>query len=176
VPGTRVRRARAWAGVDPAHPGLLAPGTVTVVVVPAFPPDRPQPSDELLAELDRYLRRRKTVGTRLLVAGPDYVDVTVRVRVRAAPAVEPTSLGASVRAALERFLHPLYGGPEGRGWPFGRDVYRNELLALVDGVGGVDYVLDLVLTAGDQELRCDNACLGPTQLVASGDHVVEVQT
>ena len=111
--------------------------------MPAFPPDRPRPTDELLSEVDRYLRRRKTVGTRLLVVGPEYVVVSVRVRVRAATAAAAATVETSVRAALERFLHPLTGGPDERGWPFGRHVFRNELLALVDGVGDVDYVLEL---------------------------------
>jgi hypothetical protein len=48
-------------------------------------------------------------------------------------------------AALERFFDPLRGGPDGRGWPFGRSIYVSEIYALLDGLPGVDYVSRLML-------------------------------
>ena len=60
------------------------------------------------------------------------------------------------------------------GWPFGRDVYRSEVLALLDGVGGVDAVTSLELAAAGAELSCGNVCVGATELVVSGTHAVEV--
>ena len=49
-------------------------------------------------------------------------------------------VGARVERALESFLHPLSGGPGGRGWEFGRKPHRSDLFALVMGVEGVDSV------------------------------------
>jgi hypothetical protein len=56
-------------------------------------------------------------------------------------------VGSAVRDALEAFFHPITGGPEGAGWPFGRDVYLSDAAAAVMRVPGVDYVsnLDLLL-------------------------------
>ena len=174
VPGTRIRRARAWPDLDAGAPGLRAPGTVTVVLVNAFPPARPQPSRALLDRVERYLRRRKTIGTRLVVAPPDYVEVTVSATLRAVSGADAAAVNARAVAALDGFLDPLHGGPSGLGWPFGRDVYRAEVLALLDGIDGVDAVTSLELEADGGEPDCGNVCVGPTQLVVSGTHAVEV--
>jgi hypothetical protein len=48
--------------------------------------------------------------------------------------------------ALKEFFDPLTGGPERRGWPFGRSIYVSELYALLDGLPGVDYVARLAPT------------------------------
>jgi hypothetical protein len=80
-----------------------------------------------------------------------------------------------VSAALAAYLDPLSGGPAGRGWPFGRDVYRAEILQVIDGVAGVDHVLSLELFADDDEGQCGNLCVGPATLVASGAHAIVVQ-
>ena len=51
--------------------------------------------------------------------------------------------------ALQAFLHPLTGGPGRDGWPFGRDVYRSDVAAVLAAVAGVDYVASLKLSTGD---------------------------
>lgn len=180
VPGTRVARARAFAGADPRLPGVAAPGTVTVVVVPHLPADRPTPSGGLLAAVRRHLERRRIVTTRLLVMGPTYVDVGVVATVRAVDAADHARVRRDIVRALDDFLHPLRGGPSGLGWPFGRDVYRSEILATIDRVAGVDHVLALSLTvrrdgAADAS-RCGNVCVPPTCLIAPLPHEIEVVT
>jgi len=176
VPGTRVRRARAWAELDPAYPGLEASGTVTVVVVPELPLGKPQPSRGLLGALRRWLNRRRVLCTRLVVVGPEYITVTVNARVRTVGGADASRVHADVVKALDSFLDPLVGGPSGRGWPFGRDVYRSEILQVVDQVRGVDHVLELTISADDRAVACGNLCVPPTWLVTSGAHVIEVAT
>jgi hypothetical protein len=174
VPGTTIARARAWSELDPAYACLRAPGTVSVVIVPRYPRARPAPSEGLLRHVRRYLERRRTIGTRLVVTGPQYVEVRVRVVLRAGRRADPERVRADVEAAIKAFLDPLIGGPLARGWPFGRDVFRTEVLQVVDGVRNVDHVLELELFARDEEGACGNVCIGPTELVASGRHEVSV--
>lgn len=174
VPGTVVARARAWAGLDPAYPGIKAVGTVTVIVVPYLPLDRPTPTRGLLDVVRRYLKRHKIVGTRLVVTGPEYVEVRVQATVRTRGQVITAQVAANIRAALNAFLDPLTGGPNGRGWPFGRDVYRAEILQVIDNVPGVDHVLALELIAGDDDAQCGNLCVGPIALTTPGTHQIEV--
>jgi hypothetical protein len=174
VPGTRVRRARAWANLDPDVSCLDAPGTVTVVIVPALPRERPQPGAGLLRAVRRFLDRRRVLGTRLIVTGPRYLTVEVRARVRAHRTADPLQVRSRVDAALRDFLDPLRGGPARLGWPFGRDVFRSEVMAVIDRVAGVDHVIECNLTGDGTVAVCDNLCVPPTWLVTSGSHGIDV--
>jgi hypothetical protein len=175
VPGTKVVRARAWANLHPAYPCLQAPGVVTVVIIPDLPVNKPEPSRGLLEAVKRYLDRRRLVTTRLEVVGPDYLEVRINASVRAQPHSDLNRVKAGILQALDAFLDPLHGGPEpeGQGWPFGRDVYRSEVLQVIDNVPGVDHVLKLSLSAGAGEPRCGNIPLCPTWLVTPGGHQIE---
>lgn len=48
--------------------------------------------------------------------------------------------GDRARAALQGYLHPLTGGPDGQGWAFGRRPRGSDLSALLEAVDGVDHV------------------------------------
>ena len=167
-------RARAWANLDPDFACFEAEGTVTLVIVPALPKGRPVPSRGLIRRVRRFLERRRVIGTRLVVVGPDYLTVEVRARVRGHRNADPDQVASRIRAALHDFFDPIRGGPAGLGWPFGRDVFRSEVMAVIDGVAGVDHVIECSLIGGGRTALCDNLCVPPTWLVASGEHAIEV--
>jgi phage-related baseplate assembly protein len=146
---------------------------VTVVIVPELPLGRPSPSAGLRGAVHRWLDRRRVLCTRLVVVGPEYLTISVSARVRTESGADAERVRADVDAALAAFLDPLHGGPAGRGWPFGRDVYRSEILSVVDRVRGVDHVLALSISADGREVACGNVCVPPTWLVAAGTHVIE---
>jgi hypothetical protein len=75
---------------------------------------------------------------------------------------------------LDTFLDPLQGGSDGAGWSLGRNVYRSEVMALLDAIDGVDHVLSLALVADGGEPACGDLCLGPLTLAAPGPHDIEV--
>lgn len=175
VPGARVARCRAWAGLDVRFPCLRAPGTVSLVVIPELPRGRPVPSQDLLAAVRRHVDEARVIGTRLVVMGPTFVEVSVVARLVCRKGSDAARVQADVIAALNAFLDPLTGGGRGLGWPFGRDVYRSEVLEVVDGVAGVDHVAGLELRAGEGEAQCGNLCLGPGDLAMAGPHVVVVE-
>jgi hypothetical protein len=174
VPGTCVRRARAWASLDPSAPGILAAGTVTVVIMPELPPRRPTASARLLRRVRQYLARRCILGSRLIVTGPSYVEISVTAAVAAMGGADATRVSADVARALDEFLDPLEGGPARRGWPFGRDVFRSELLATIDRVRGVDHVLSLSITADGRVVECGNACISAAAVACGGIHSITV--
>ncbi|WP_437937087.1 putative baseplate assembly protein [Sorangium sp. So ce341] len=174
TPGVRIERAHAIANHHPAFDCIKAPGLITVIVVPGLPRRRPQPSAGLRAAVRAWLAPRRVLGTRVEVVGPTYLEVEVHARVRLLEKQRPERVQRAIVSALDRFLDPLRGGPDGGGWPFGRDVYRAEILQTIDDVPGVDHVLELSLVPAGCAPICGNLCLKPTWLTTPGAHHVEV--
>ena len=174
TPGVRSARVAARANLHPGFPCYTAPGVITVIVLPTLPAGRPAPSSGLRQAVAAYLNRRRVLGTRVEVVGPIYREVGVRATVRARAGVNLADLQQRIVTNLNLFFDPLTGGPEGDGWPFGRDVYRSEVLQVVDETPGVDHVLSLDLLAEGCDPQCGNVCLGPLGLVAAGKHEIEV--
>ena len=173
VPGTQIARARAWAALHPAYPCLESAGVVTLVVMPDSPGPKPEPSAGLLQTVKRYLDRRRLVCTRIEVVGPQYLEVRVISRVRVRPLTDPARVRMAIVKALDAFLDPRRGGPNGLGWPFGRAVYRGEILQVIDGVPGVDYVMELTLSTDAGSPQCGNLSVCATWLVTPGVHQIE---
>jgi hypothetical protein len=174
TPGTRIARVTARANLHPDFPCFQAPGMITVIVLPYLPVGNPTPGPMLKQAVAKHLRRRRVIGTRVEVAGPTYVEVAVKATVQAGAKGNKSAVEKNIVDALNRFLDPLIGGPDGTGWPFGRDVYRAEIMQVIDRVAGVDHIVSLELIAERCEAQCGNVCLGPTWLVRAGAHQIEV--
>src|SRR5262249_248741 len=126
--------ARAYcADVDDAGPG----GGVRLLVVPHLPPDVEAPLErqhldppiETLARIASCLDERRLIGTRLVVEPPTYRWLTVVVSAHARPGFRSDDVRDEVLAAMYRLFHPLIGGPDEQGWPFGRSVQAHEVAA-----------------------------------------------
>jgi hypothetical protein len=174
TPGTAIARAVARPNLYPGLDCVSAPGVVTVVVVPWLPAGRPTPSAGLIERVAVHLESRRTIGTRVIVTWARYKGVSVRARVRSFDGADKERLAKDIGAALDAFFRPLTGGPDGTGWPLGRDVFRSEVLQVIDETAGVDHVLSLELAAEGCAPTCGNVCLRPTWLVAAGEHQMEV--
>jgi predicted phage baseplate assembly protein len=174
TPGTQIARVSARANSHSSFPCLNAQGIISVVALPYLPPDRPFPSAGLLAAVHDYLFPRRVIGTRVEVVGPVYKEVIVQAQVKALPHASRLEVGQRIIASLNHFFHPLQGGPDGSGWPFGRDVFRSEVLQVIDETPGVDHVNSLALASGCGEPQCGNLCLADNELVAAGAHQIEV--
>lgn len=163
---------------------------VRLVVLPSLPgePAEPvpfvalQPRPELLSRVAAYLDERRVLGTRLVVEPPAYRWIRTVVKVRPRPLADPDRVTRDALAALYHHLHPVHGGPDGSGWPFGRDVQSGELLATVQRVPGVEVVEEVKLYLVDPvshrpvegaRLKVE---LEPSMLPFSIEHVVGVAT
>lgn len=171
--GVRLARVAARANLDPSFPCIRATGVITVIILPYLPSDRPMPSLGLQRLVAAYLNRRRIVGTRVVVAAPVYVEVSIRAKVQSYPGKNIAQVQQQIIQSLDRFFHPLLGGADGKGWVFGRDVYRSEVLQVIDETPGSDRVLSLELLA-DGKPQCGNICLGSLGLVAAGHHEITV--
>jgi hypothetical protein len=88
---------------------------------------------------------------------------------------------AAARAteALYRFYHPITGGPDGDGWPFGRPVTVWETYSVLQRITGIDRVDDVRLFAvnpvlGDDREQVQQLDIRPDGLVFSYQHQVQV--
>jgi predicted phage baseplate assembly protein len=182
TPGVPVARARAIADYHPALPCFPAAGNVTIVVVPACPDLQPEPSEDFLGAIHRYLDRRRTLATELHVIGPCYLPVRVSACLHASAqsSLSTASLVSQAEGALDAFFHPLTGGPDGAGWPVGRDIYQSEILALLSAIPGVDYVDELGFLTGPAPNEqaggtlCSNVTVCPDCLVQPGPHQIRI--
>jgi hypothetical protein len=180
TPGVPVARARAIPDYHPALPCFPAPGSVTVVVVPACPDLQPNPGPDFLAAVHRYLDRRRTLAAELHVIGPCYLPLRVSARLHTSQPVSPPALRSQAEQVLDAFFHPLTGGPDSLGWPVGRDVYQSEILALLNAIPGVDYVDELGFLTGPEQAQgaggslCSNVTVCPDCLVLPGQHQIQV--
>jgi predicted phage baseplate assembly protein len=173
TPGTRLARVAVLPDTHPGLPCVMAVGVMTVVLLPYLPAGRPAPSCGLRQAVAAYLDPLRMLGTRVEVTGPTYTEVSVRAQVLAARPTNQADLASRLRAALDGFFDPLAGGPDGTGWPLGRDVYRLEVMQVLGEVPGVEHVSELELMTAD-DAQCGNVCIGQIGLVAAGTHQIEV--
>lgn len=143
-----VARAHCVAGRDLAATtadGQDAGGAVSVIVIPQGDAPAPQPGLALLASVKQYLDARRAPGGRLTVVGPRYARVQVQAAVVAEAGESPHAVAAACEQAVARFLHPLTGGADGRGWALNQRPHRSDLHALLAALDGVALVRGLRL-------------------------------
>jgi hypothetical protein len=121
---------------------IVAHGAVAVVVVPdQRDVAEPLPTKSFLRAVCTYLDRFRLVTTELNVVPPQYCRlVGFQIAVMALPGYTRTQLQDAIEARLRTYLHPLTGGDDGKGSPFGGQLHIADLMALILRVEGVDRV------------------------------------
>lgn len=145
----RVRCAPAGEGTDA--------GAVRVLVVPSAVEDEPGrlrfeqlvPADETLQRIAGYLDERRVIGARLVVEPPVYQGITVVARLRSRRRTSPERLQNAARTALYTYFHPITGGPDGTGWPFGRPIHVGEVYSVLQRLPGTEFVEEVRLFPAD---------------------------
>jgi hypothetical protein len=170
-----------WEGAPPAD----SSADVSVVVMGHA---AGVPSPWLLEQVRRALEPKRLLTVRVHVSGPRFVGVDVHLALTAQNRAQAEVVRERASRALRSFFDPLRGGQDGRGWPFGRDMYVSEVYQLVARVEGVDQVLprvnradgrlmpELHVGAADQKRLLRNRLneieavdLGPGELIQAGD-------
>jgi hypothetical protein len=130
------------------HPetGTLAPGVVTVLVVPRDRrrPEGPVPDQFFLRAVCEFLEPRRVLTSEVHVRGPEYVGVSISIGITVVPGREIATVREAVKAAVRQLLSPIFGGLEAKGWPLEKAVDDREVLvsaARVEGVAKVNQVL-----------------------------------
>jgi predicted phage baseplate assembly protein len=135
----------------------------------------------ILAPIAHHLDGRRLVGSRVLVQPADYEGLTVVVEASARPLYDPAEVRVEVLQALYRLYHPLLGGPDGSGWPFGRSVQSHEVHAALARIAGVDMAREVKVLlypanayTGNRRPATERVDLARTALVFSYEHQVRI--
>jgi predicted phage baseplate assembly protein len=181
--GVAVARAHCLPATDARSSGAVVPGTVTMVVVPrtrpgTVPAVSPMPDAELLvAVADGLARRTGVLGASVVAVAPSYRDLAVTALLVGSPTADLAMLESMARDALDNWLSPLTGGPEGSGWPFGGTVRWDATVRLLLGqIPDLRAVSRLSFRLGNRRLPvCSNVTLAPDELVWPGGHVLDTR-
>lgn len=131
----------------------VSSGKVDVIILPDLDDPKPFPPGSLVNKVENYLYERCLASLvdidspRVRVKGPDYLEISVEADIIPQNIRQAGKVEDKVTANLENFFHPLKGGPEGKGWTFGRDVHFSEVMEVIQNTQGVDFVKNLRLKA-----------------------------
>jgi hypothetical protein len=162
IPGRNL--AAEWDGF--VEPDASADVSVVVLAEPE------SAGPELLRKVRHVLDKARLLCTSVHVLAPRYVTVGVSTRLAIRRNCPAESVHKNALGALVRFFDALAGGPDGGGWPFGRDIYVSELYQLLAQLDGVEEVREIVVTPAEparvlrnrlQEVEAID--LGPGELV-----------
>jgi predicted phage baseplate assembly protein len=170
-----VRRAKALPLYDPRFPGTPVPGVVSVIVVPDSKTPNPMPSDGTLRTVCAYLDARRLLTTELYVLRPSYQLIEIKGQVVAADSADLAEVSQAIDAALVRYFHPLNGGENGSGWPFGGTIYYSRVYQQVFAVDGVASISTLTIVLdGIEQPPCTDVPIVANGLLYSTSHSVDV--
>ncbi|WP_424094773.1 baseplate J/gp47 family protein [Moorena producens] len=144
-------------------------GQVELIILPDSSARQPTPSLGLLDLVEEYILARCAPTLDLRVTGPYWVEVTVTAEVVPLSLDLAEAVVMEVNDALNHFLHPLTGGVEGQGWPFGRQPHKSDLYRLIESVPGVNYVKSLSIDLAEIPEEQSNRFL-----IYSGEHQISL--
>ena len=163
--------------------GMHMPGTITIVIVPGSMDAKPVPTPELRHIVERYVSERCSNLAKLNVIQPSYVVVRISAilvthKIDAIPVIEQKA-----KSQITDFLHPLYGGLEGKGWNFGAVPCISDIFPLFEKIENVDYVSELTIQLYDEDnlklteikRTSDNFKLPADTLLYSGEHDISAK-
>lgn len=122
------------------------PGHVSVIIIPRRNANSVYCSDgfptiKLLQEVKDHLDKRRLITTRVHVVGPEYKNVIMKIWIVLKENTVEEDVEENAKMRIYNYFDPITGGPENKGWPLGRNLYRSEIYHLVEGIEGVDHVV-----------------------------------
>jgi len=145
TPRAGIARAHAVVGLHPNYLTIPTPGATSLFVIPDLPASLRsilgekngedftalQPDHASMQAVSTWLSTKRLLTQEIFVCRPQYEEVDLFVTVQGTPFDKELTDG-EIRRALQLYLHPLTGGPEERGWPFGGAIRPSELMRHLD--------------------------------------------
>ena len=171
-----IKRAKALPLYHPDFPGVKVPGVVTVIVVPDAEGPSPTPSEGMLRTVCAYLDQRRLLTTELYVIRPSYQRVEIRAEVIVNDNADLAEVKKGVEQRLKDYFHPLKGGEDGHGWPFGGTIYFSRVNQRIFTVVGVESIRQMVIVLDGEEVpECTDVTINNAALLYSTDPQIQVR-
>lgn len=150
-------------------------GDISVIIVPGTEATQPIPSLELIDRVTVYLAARALPTTNLSIVGPLYIPISITLELVPLSLELAGMVEKTIQDTLTQFLHPLYGGPDGQGWEFGRRPHKSDIYALIEAIPGVDHIRYLKIDPEDPPRPPIQSILNTERfLVYSGTHTISL--
>jgi uncharacterized phage protein gp47/JayE len=144
------------------------------VVVPESAAPNPTPGEGTRRTVCAYLNARRLLTTELYVIAPTYQLVSVTGSVTALDSADVGEVQDGIEAALLAYFHPLTGGEDGQGWPFGGTIYYSRVYQRIFTATGVQSIESLTITLdGEDSVECANVPIKEGALLYSTVHNVQ---
>jgi hypothetical protein len=158
--------------------GKFERGQVTIVIVPQSSESKPTPSSELRRRVKTFLLEKSSNIITLNVMKPSYfkVEISAVLKTRDIDVIPVVERDAKTK--ITEFLHPLTGGPEGKGWNFGSVPCVSDIYSILADIKNIDYVTNVAIKLKadkDSKVVQIDETTGATQLpefalIYSGEH------
>jgi hypothetical protein len=101
--------------------------------------------------------------------------VSIHAELIAQNSADLAEVTTAVGATLLNYLHPLHGGDDGQGWPFGGPIYFSRVYQQILEVPGVDRIERVLITVDNQTYpECQDVPIKAGALVYSLENEVLV--
>jgi predicted phage baseplate assembly protein len=177
--GADVGRAHAVSALHPEFEGAPIPGVVSLFLISSAKRDaKPIPDPDTLTNVARFLGTEVApAGIQVVAAVPRFHTVSVRASLVPKAYANAGTVVSDTLRAIDRYLDPLSGGEDGRGWPFGGELrYQSVVRRLLTEVSDLAAVGSLSLTVDGLNLGlCSDFATRPHALLWPGVHELTVE-
>jgi predicted phage baseplate assembly protein len=170
-----VAKAKCYPNLDLAQDpagGAEMGGVVSLIVVPHSLERNPSPDLNVLHQVAKFMNACRAADTELIVLAPEYVGVIVEAVVVAARDESGAAAVAQCKQEISRYLHPLIGGDNGRGWEFGRLPHESDIYARLEAIRELEYVRSLNLRLVEER---KGLLQSEKFLICAGDHKIQLK-
>lgn len=182
TPGLRVAKAKALPLYSPGienYPRNTSPACVSVVVLPYSEESKPTPGAAFLKMVYSHLDKFRLITTKLYVLPPEFADINVTVKAKLKPgfSTEKDTVSEKVLQTLTRFLNPINGGDDNKGWEFGKTVFRWKIYRLIQDITEINYIEELYINTNGKGTSYDadnNILIPPNGMVCPGRNNITI--
>lgn len=121
---------------------FVSSSKVDVVIIPEYK-NLPENEKLIIEPVKKYLEPRRLIGTVVEVKLAEYTKINLKITIACKSYAQPETVKASVREAVNTYFDSIKGGPEGKGWPYGRNLMVYELFHVIERIDGVKYVSEV---------------------------------